>query len=318
MNSKLQKTVKTAIARLAATAVFLSPAMAFAGMGISTGSPSGTYYAVAQDLQRVCKGVVDIKIYESAGSLSNLERIFSDPNVQYGIVQEDALLYKQLTDPELMAKIRVVAPFFREEIVVVAGANSGINSLQDLAGKRVVMGVPGSGNSVAAQLIAAKTGLDKSIKAIEASPKDGLDMLANGQADAVFVVGGKPFPLLQNLGSFANGRVKIVPLSSPALDGFYRKAMIPEGIYAWQKTAVQTYAVQSVLATFDYKSPTMQKDIGNLVKCMQEKLPELQEKGHPKWREVDLSDLKRVNWPVHPAALRALGQAPEKAATKKK
>ena len=317
MNTKFKSKAMRVAAKLAIAVSILSPAAAMAAMGVSTGSSTGTYYAVAQDLQRVCKGSVDMKIYESAGSLSNLERIFSDPNVQYGIVQEDALLYKKISDPELMSKIRVVAPFYREEITLVAGANSGINGLADLAGKRVALGSEGSGNYVSSVVVLSKVGLIDKVKTIMASPKDGLDMLANGQADAVFVVGGKPFPLLRDLGAFAKGRVKIVPMSSPALDGFYHKAMIPEGIYAWQTTAVQTYSVQSVLATFDYKSPTMQKDIGNLVKCMSDKLPQLQETGHPKWREVDLSDLTRVNWPVHPAALKALGQAAPATAKKK-
>jgi len=310
---------KRMIAKIAAAAALLSPVVAMAAMGIATGSPTGTYYAVAQEMQKACKGTVDIKVYESAGSLSNLERIFSDPNIQYGIVQLDALLYKQLTDKSMTDKVSLIIPFYKEEIEIVA-AVGGPNNLSQLKGKRVAIGLPGSGNWVSGRLVAGKLGdaNGPGFEAVEMSPQDGLTALANGKIDAVLVVGGKPFPLLKNLGAFANGRIKLVPMSDPRLDGFYQKAVIPEGLYDWQKTPVETYAVQSVLATFDYKSPAMQKDIGSLVTCLKNKLPELQASGHPKWREVDLDDLTRVNWPVHPAALKALGKsaAPAKAKSK--
>jgi len=296
---------KRMIAKIAAAAALLSPVVAMAAMGVSTGAESGTYYAVTKDLQRACKGVVDMNVYESAGSLSNLERIFSDPNVQYGIVQVDALLYKQISDPQLMARIKEVLPLYREELQLVS-TTSGPKNLAAFAGKKIVGGTPGSGSWVSLMMLKAKTGIP--FEVVEKTQAEGMDMLAAGQVDGVLVVGGKPFPLLKNLGAFANGRIQLVPLSDPHLDGFYMKAMIPEGIYAWQKTPVQTYAVQSIMATFDYKSPAMQKDIGSLVTCIKNKLPELQASGHPKWREVDLDDMTRVNWPVHPAALKALGK----------
>src|SRR5476651_2767979 len=111
---------KRMIAKIAAAAALLSPVVAMAAMGVSTGAESGTYYAVTKDLQRACKGVVDMNVYESAGSLSNLERIFSDPNIQYGIVQLDALLYKQLTDKSMTDKVSLIIPFYKEEIEIVA------------------------------------------------------------------------------------------------------------------------------------------------------------------------------------------------------
>jgi uncharacterized protein len=295
--------MKRVILAAVVAAASLVSMTAKADMGVSTGATSGTYYAVASDIQRVCKGKVEMKVYESAGSLSNLERVFSDPKVQYGIVQEDALVYKQLTDADLMKRIKMVFPLYREEIQLVALTN-GPKDLAGFAGKKIAIGTQGSGSWVTGQMLSMKSGVD--FTKVEISQKDGLDQLANGQVDGVLVVGGKPFPLLKDLGAFANGRIKLVPISSPGLDGFYKKAMIPEGIYAWQKTPVQTYSVQSMMATFDYKSPVMQKDIGAMVKCVKDALPELQVSGHTKWREVDLGDFQRVQWPVHPAALRAI------------
>lgn len=293
--------MKTSVRLVAIVALGLAGS-AFADMGIATGSTSGSYYRLASEIQSTCKSKVGIKVVESAGSLSNIERIISDPQVQYGIVQLDALVYKKLQDDAVTKKIKMVFPFYKEEIHIVG--RTGITNFSQLAGRKVAIGAQGSGNWVTSQIIASKTNIKWT--PVEVAPNDGITQLANGSVDAVVVVGGKPYPALRDLGPFATGKIQLISLQHPTLDGFYSKAMIPEGIYPWQKTPVQTYAVQSILATYDYKSPVMQKDIGNMVSCTINNLNKLQATGHPKWREVDPSDLKKVNWPVHPAALRML------------
>lgn len=274
-----------------------------ADVGISTGSSTATYYAMAQDIKRECP-MINISVYESAGSLSNLDRIFSDPKVQYGIVQQDALIYKNLNDPTSMSKIKQVFPLYNEEINVVVNTRSGINKLADLAGKKVVIGQQGSGNWVSANIIQSKTGIRWT--SIEQAPAQSVVGLVSGQYDAMIVVAGTPVKLLADLGASAKGVVKMISLSNPALDDFYIRASVPEGIYAWQTTPVQTYAVKSILATYDYKNPVMAKEISQLVTCIVKKEPDLEMTGHPKWKQVDPLSIEQVKWPIHPAALAAI------------
>lgn len=273
---------------------------AHADLGISTGSSSATYYAMANDIKRECPAS-HVSVYESAGSLSNIDRILVDPKVQMALVQQDALVYKNMSDPGDMAKIKQVFPLYNEEISVVVNTRSGINNLNDLNGKRVVIGAEGSGNWVTANIIKAKTGLHWTD--VVQAPDQSIVGLVSGQYDAMIVVAGTPVKLLTNLGSSAKGVVKLIQLSSPALDNFYIKTSIPEGIYAWQNVPVQTYAVKSVLATYDYKSPMMTKEIKGLVSCILSKEDDLEATGHPKWRSVSPKSIEQVNWPIHPAAL---------------
>jgi TRAP transporter TAXI family solute receptor len=276
---------------------------AFADVGIASGQPTGTNYPMAADIIKVCSSQ-DNPIHNvvSDGSLDNIQKIYSDKRVQYGIVQVDALEYQKGEDPQMMKKVVAVFPFFSTEIHIIAKAGSPINTLADLAGKRVIEGPEGSGTWVTVQVIKSLTKIKWT--PLLASQKDGLNAVLNGQADAEFIVAGKPITMLQT----AQG-VKLVSVQNPALDGFalYTKTMIQTDTYGFQKTAVRTYKVDNVLATFAFQNQ-YQKEIGTLVTCIAHNVPMMQksDKFHEKWRDVDPLDINRIAWPVHPAAKAAI------------
>jgi uncharacterized protein len=292
--------------RLAGAAIAAIVMIAFgsaqaAPVGIASGQPTGTNHPMAADIAKVCSTPTSpINNVVSDGSLDNLFKIYGDKNTQYGIVQADALAYQKGQDPKMMDRILMVFPFFSTEIHIIAKDGSPINSLADLAGKRVVEGPEGSGTWVTVQVIKALTGIKW--QGFYASQKEGLDAVLKGGADAEFIVAGKPVGLLEKSQGF-----KLVSAKHPALDDFklYTKAMIPTGTYGSQKTAVQTYKVDNVLATYAFKNQ-YQKEIGDLVSCITRNIGKLQTDGHPKWKDVDPLDITRIDWPAHPAAVSAI------------
>ncbi len=283
---------------MATMALFIAKE-ASASVGIATGSPTGTYYQIGNDVKKLCaSAAMPITVYESTGSLSNVERVLDDKLAQYAIVQQDALAYKALSDAKAKQKIKMIFPLYNEEIHLVS-ANPNITSLQSLAGKRVIVGTDGSGNWVTSQIIKAKTGIQWTD--VELSPDQGLAQLLLGQADAMFVVAGKPVKVLTGLNA-ASGKLKLVNMSHPALDSFYIPTVIPDTTYEWNRKRTQTYAVKSILITYDFKSQ-YQKEIENLTSCIVKNLDNFQSGSyHAKWREVDPSDYKSVQWPIHPVA----------------
>jgi TRAP transporter TAXI family solute receptor len=295
------KHFKTSIAAM--ILAVLSISFAWADVGIATGNPSLTYFKIGNDIKNVCKDS-HVTVYESSGSLVNIERVLEDKRTQYAIVQQDALAFKALDDKKTKEKIKMIMPLYNEEIHFVV-ANPNIKSLKDLVGKRVVIGTEGSGNWVSSQIIKAKTEIEW--VDVLVSPTEGINKMLLGGADAMFVVGGKPVSLLQNIGAEAKGKLRLVSMSHPALDDFYIKSSITEGMYAWSPGRINTYAVKSILVTFDFKSQ-YQNDISKLVGCITNNLGKLQSDGHAKWREVEPSDYKLVKWPVHPAAERFLSK----------
>lgn len=277
--------------------------IALAGpVGIASGQPSGTNYPMAQDIARVCSTPQSpINNVVSDGSLDNLAKVYGDKNVQYGIVQTDALVYQQGVDPKMMDRIQMVFPFFSSEIHLAVRADSPINSLNDLQGKRVDEDVEGSGSWVSVQVIKQLTGLRWN--AVNLQQSQGLQAVASGQVDAMFVNAGRPVSMFSNVKS----GLKLVSIANPKLDAFglYTKSTIPSGSYPFQQQSVQTYKTGNVLVTYAFKSQ-YQKEIGGLVSCVMHNLPQLQATGHPKWKNVDPTDIERIKWQVHPAALAAI------------
>ena len=270
-------------------------------VGIASGQPSGTNYPMATDIARVCSTPQSpITNVQSDGSLDNLAKVYGDKNVQYGIVQTDALVYQQGVDPKMMDRIQMVFPFFSSEIHLVVRANSPINGLADLQGKKVDEDVEGSGSWVSVQVIKSLTGYRWN--AVNLQQAQGLQAVQSGAVDAMFVNAGRPVSML----SSASG-VKLVSIANPKLDefGLYTKSTIPSGSYPFQQQSVQTYKTGNVLVTYAFKNQ-YQKEIGALVTCVMHNLPELQRTGHPKWKNVDPTDIERIKWQVHPSALAAI------------
>src|SRR5476651_1731730 len=216
-------------------------------VGIASGQPSGTNYPMAADIARVCSTPTSpITNVVSDGSLDNLAKVYGDKNVQYGIVQTDALEYQKGIDPKMMSRIQMVFPFFSSEIHLIVRSNSNINSLADLQGKRVDEDVEGSGSWVSVQVIKTLTGLQWQVANLQ--QKAGLQALQNGQVDAMFVNAGLPVDMFTHV----QGGLKLVSISNPKLDAFglYTKSMIPSGTYPFQKQSIQTYKTDNVLVTF--------------------------------------------------------------------
>lgn len=269
--------------------------------GIASGQPSGTNYPMAEDIKRVCSTPTNpINNVTSDGSLDNIFKIYGDPTVQFGIVQADALAYQQGLDKKMMSRIQMVFPFFSTEIHIITKDGSPITSLAQLAGKNVVEGPEGSGTWVTVQVVKSLTGLKWN--GFYASQTDGMKAVVSGQADAMFIVAGVPVKLVKETAG-----IKLLPISHPALDSFglYTKTMIPTNTYPSVKSAVGTYKVDNVLATFAFKSER-QAEIGGLVTCIAKNISVLQSTGHPKWRDVDPTDIDRIKWQAHPAAVAAI------------
>lgn len=283
--------------------------------GIASATPNGTNYPMVEDIRAVCsKPGAEITNVQTNGTLDNIAMVYGDPRAQFGIAQLDGLKYQQGQDPKMMERIQVVFPFFSVEVHLITKDGSPITDFSQLAGKRVIEGPEGSGTWVSVQVIKALTGMKW--QGFYASQADGMKALMAGQADAMFIVAGKPVKIIQDtLGA------RVISLKHPKLDGFnlYTKALIPGGTYPGTKQTVNTYKVDNALITYAFKSER-QAEIGGLVTCIAKNLELLQTgfnaangtKFHPKWRDVDPTDINRISWPVHPAAKAAINREARK------
>lgn len=281
----------------------LSLAASAAPVGIASGAESGTNWPMAEDIKNVCSTPASpVSNVITPGGQANIFRVYNDPKVQYGIVPADVAFYQRLVDEQAgskrMDKILMVFPFFSTEFHLIAKDGSPIKDINDLAGKNVVEGPEGSATNITVKLIKRLTGLQWN--GIAASQTEGHKMVMGGTADAEFIIAGKPITMLKTAAG-----VKLIPISHPKLDSFamYEKTAIEvDGMYPFQKTTVSTYKVDNMLVTYAFKNQ-FQAEIGELVTCIGRNIGKMQ---HPKWRDVDPTNITRIKWEAHPAAVAAI------------
>jgi len=81
-----------------------------------------------------------------------------------------------------------------------------------------------------------------------------------------------------------------VPLDSPKVLEEYKPAELTKADYNFVGDSVPTVAVQAVMVSYDFSQGNKKRceKLQSLTRLLRRQMPELQEKGHPKWKEVNL------------------------------
>lgn len=267
---------------------------------ILTGGPTGTYIQFGNDiagLMRNCGQTLDVS--ESAGSLENFLGVRQRPSTQFGIVQSDVLEYLQTyssDDPAIARAIRgvrIAFPLYNEEVHILA--KKDISNLAGLAGKRVAVGVQDSGTFLTSSLILDLAGVNVEER-LTIGPDDSMTQLQAGDIDAFFYVAGAPTALFANAQIDAD-QFHLLPISDPILQSVYTTTQIPAGTYDFQSGATDVVAVKAILMTFEYRPNENSyhrascKAVADVSNQIFTRFNDLKSNGHPKWNQVDLTDI---------------------------
>ncbi len=210
---------------------------------IATGSTGGTYYPLGGVLaQALSNKIPDIIVTAQSGNASvancnlirehQIESAFVQNNVAYaaytGVAQFEGKPIKN---------IRVIASLYPETIQIVARTDSGIKTISDIKGKRLVPGDRGSGSEVDALNILAGAGLtyDDFSNVDWLSFAGAAQRLKDKQADVTFNTAGWPTSAITELATTTD--ITLVPLDDATIDKiikahpFYSKIIIPAGTY---------------------------------------------------------------------------------------
>lgn len=280
-------------------------------IGLTAGSSTGTYIKIARDIAKAAGDRMNVQV-SPGGSLKNIDRIRNEADFQFAIVQYDALVYKALLDPALRNMIRVIFPLYNEEIHILVRRDAGIDSLQDLEGKRVNIGPEDTGPWITGSIIRALE--EMSWQDYNLLPQDALLALLKDDIDAMIYTVGQPWGLAQEMDEEAASKIKLLDYESEELDPYFSRSIIPGGTYPGQENDVGLHATKAILVTYNYDAGADRPErfgvyydrIYDLVGAIVEKLPDLRENAHPKWQEIDPMDLSKVNWPAHTQAVKAI------------
>ena len=253
-----------------------------------------------KNLGLVCTQSAYLREVGTSGSLENIDLVL-DNKVSLAFIQSDVLKAREQIDKDpRVESIKALLPLYNEEIHLFAkppvtkksifGKISiiGITKFADLKNKRVAAW---GGSLITAKVLSAKFVVPYTIVSVKDQPA-AFAALNAGQVDAVLAVVGQPAAWVKNVSG-----VNLVPIAfSPALDGIYTQAKLIYPTLSAQ--SVPTVAVQSILATRDFKTEDKKKLLLSYQKCALSKLTDLQEgEGmHPKWQDVTF---KMWPWPQY-------------------
>jgi TRAP transporter TAXI family solute receptor len=271
-------------------------------LAIISGNLNATYIAIAYDLSAVLDDGDDLRVLPviGKGGGQNIKDVRFLRGIDLGITQVNLLnLYRKTHEiGPIDDKIVYITKLFNEEMHVVVRSDSGIDSLEQLAGKKVNFSDIGSGSQLSTRDIFERLG----IKAIEVNmgQNDALEALKKGEIAATILIAGKP------TGSTAKVRAadgfRILPVAySKQLQGDYLPATLTHDDYPQLIEAgrtVDTVAVSAVLIAYNWPSDTDRyRRIQKFVEAFFPRINEFKKPPrHPKWRETNLAAVV-PGWP---------------------
>ncbi len=226
-----------------------------------TGGEGGVYYAYGSALGPLIEEATgqSVEIRSTTGSEANL-RLLQSGMIQLAVVQSDTLQYaadgEGSFSGEELSGYSAVAGLYTEVCQVVVTRSSGIDSIADLAGKRVSIGEEDSGVTRNAEQILMANGLTTDrLTVSRLSFSDSAAAMERGEIDAFFCTAGAPTNAVAGLAQRMD--IRLLSLDRRAIEQLtslypcYAAYTIPAGTYPGQTEAVATLGVRAVLVASD-------------------------------------------------------------------
>ncbi|MBU5675194.1 TAXI family TRAP transporter solute-binding subunit [Alkaliphilus sp. MSJ-5] len=283
-------------------------------ISIATGGPAGTYYPLGGAMAKIFNENVDGVTANAQSTGASIENIglVSKGETEIAFVQNDITYYafsgtESFEGKEKMENIRGMAMLYPELVQIVATSSSGIKSVEDLKGKKVAIGAPGSGVEANVRQVLAAHGMtyDDLGKADFLSFNEAADQLKNKQIDAAFLTAGVPTSAVTEVAQTSD--IVVVPIASEKIAQlakdypFYTEVVIPKGTYKGQEADITTAAVMAMLVVPE----DLDEDLAyNLTKSLFEKRQVIIDT-HTRGNDIQLDTaLKGMPIEVHPGSQR--------------
>jgi uncharacterized protein len=312
---------------LAAGAGLLATAAAFAQEGqfitIGTGGVTGVYYPAGGAICRLVNAGreehgIRCSVESTGGSVYNVNTM-RQGELDFGVVQSD-VQYNALegVGPEFEAQgpfedLRAVFALHPEPFTLVARADSGIETFDDLKGKRVNVSNPGSGSRATFDVLMATKGwtTDDFALASELKSAEQSQALADNNVDAIAFIVGHPNGSIQE--ATTTTEAKLISVAGPEVDAlveenpYFSKAVIPGGMYAGNPDDTETFGVR---ATFVTTADMPEEAVYQLVKAVFENFEDFK-KLHPAFAQLEKEEMTAaaLSAPLHPGAERYYKEA---------
>jgi TRAP transporter TAXI family solute receptor len=304
-------------AALAAGAVALAlPAAAQdkKALSIATGGTGGVYYPLGGGFGNIIGKELPgytATAQVTGGSVANLQLIatgkadlcFSQVDAAWDAINGQDKFPQKLP-------IRALVVMYPNHMHVVTVEGTGVNKVEDMKGKRVSTGSPGSATEVYANRVLEAAGLnhEKDIRKERLGVAESVNALKDKKIDGFFWVGGLPTAAVTDLAATPNTKIKVLDIAhftqkmNAKYGKLYAEATIPAATYKGMDRDAKNNTVWNIMAV----NASMPDDLAyGLTKLMIEKRAELAlvhaeaNNIKPEWQTSS-----RAGIPWHPGALK--------------
>jgi len=283
---------------------------------IASGWVVGVYYPLAGAISRIVYNAKDLNLratVESSGASVANAQLIGAGDADFALLQND-IAYYAYNGAVLPAfkdrPIRNMGGLFTiypELVHVVATQASGVKSVRDLRGKRVVLGPPGSGTEQNALQLLEAHGLREAdlARAERIDAAAAADQLKDGRVDAAFFTTGLGSAVIVD--AFLTGKVVLVPVGAAEVEAlrkkypFYTLERVPAGTYRGQEREVTTPAVMAMMVA---RTELPEDLVYRVTRVIFENLPQFHA-AHAAAKHLRLETaLNGMPIPLHPGAER--------------
>ncbi|MEK6194396.1 MAG: TAXI family TRAP transporter solute-binding subunit [Deltaproteobacteria bacterium] len=231
---------------------------------IGTGGVTGVYYPTGGAICRLVNKTrkehgIRCTVESTGGSVYNLNTIRAG-ELDMGVAQSDWQYHAYNGTSKFEAQgpnkdLRAVFSVHPEPFTVVARKDSGIKTFEDLKGKRVNIGNPGSGQRATMEVVMAAYGWTKDDfkLASELKSAEQSSALCDNKIDAMVFTVGHPSGSIKEASTSCDS--VIVEVAGPKIDklvkdnDYYRTATVPGGMYRGTPTDTKTFGVGATFVT---------------------------------------------------------------------
>jgi len=279
---------------------------------MATGGVAGTYYPLGGAMAAVINNHTDVQVTVNASGASadNLQQL-SIGDSHIALAQNDVMYYAFTgtglwADRDPVTTLATLMTLYPETVHVVVAADSGIYSVEDLAGMRVSVGDVGSGVEANAMHVLGVHGLSvDDISVLNLGFAASADAMRDRMVDAFFVTSAAPNTAVMDLS--VSRDLRILSLAEDKIQAlmdahqFYGRVTLDSSDYSFLTGPVNTVAVQATLVTTTALDEQVAYDI---VRALIENAGEIEE-GHARGADIRAaSAVQSISVDFHPGALR--------------
>lgn len=276
---------------------------------LATGGASGPYNIIGTSFSDILSKTygVNSKTQTTGASVENMN-LLNQGKVEMAFVMNDVLteaMEGSGSFPKKIDNASHIASLYANYIQVVTNKNSGINTIDDLRGKRIAVGAQNSGVEVNARNILEGHGITyQDIKVDYLGYAEAADALKAGKIDAAFLTSGIPNASLMELDKTFD--MKIVTVSPEKIEEltkdkpYFLAMVIPKGTYS----NTEDIPTAAIVNSWIVRSDMSDDDVYKMTKTFFESLPLLRN-AHQAANDITLENAQvGMIAPIHPGAKR--------------